>query len=218
MLRLLLVALVCARVASAQPLGAWGAYSAAARIGGTPVSLHGDVQLRSHALLRDFDQVVLRVGVGVAVRGVRLTPGLAVSYSERPGMPDRPRAELRFYQDVAGGHSVGAVRLDHRGRVEERFVEGEAGYFRLRYQIAASAPIAGVRGQRGAVTAFGSVEPFVRGPGRGTRDAFDRVRLSAGVGVRAARPLDVRAGVLVQQFRSATDVQVQLSLHHSLKL
>lgn len=218
MLRLLIVALACTRVASAQPLGAWGAYSVAARIGGTPVSLHSDVQLRSHAVLRDFDQAVLRTGVGVTAHGVRFTPGVAMSYSEDLGAPNRPRTELRLYQDVAGGHSIGSVRLDHRARAEERFVGGERGYLRLRYQIAASVHVAGVRGERGAVAAVGSAEPFVRGPGRGTRDAFDRVRLYVGVGVRAARPLDVRAGVLVQQFRSATDVQVQLSLHHALTI
>ncbi len=216
MLRVLLAVLACARVVSAQPLGAWSAYSATARLGETPVSLHGDLQLRSHTLLQDFDQALLRAGVGIRARGVRATSGVVAAYSEEAGTADRPRTEFRLYQDVTGGHDVGTVRLEHRGRVEVQFVASAAASMRLRYQIAASVPVVGVRGQRGAVAAFGSVEPYVRGPGRGARDVLDRVRVHAGVGVRVARPLDVRASVAVQQFRSATDVQVQLSLHHTL--
>lgn len=205
---LLLIALT--GVAPAAQVGTWSAYGLAAQIGQTPLLVQADVQLRSHAALHDFDQAVLRVGLGARLGRVRLTQGLAVSATEAAGTPDRPRRELRAFQDVAASHAAGPARLGHRLRIEERFFDDSG--LRGRYQLSATLPV------RGAVYAAASVEPFLRGPGRGEQPLYDRTRLFGGLGVRLSPALDARAGVLVQQFRSATDVQVQLSLGHTVTL
>ena len=204
----LLLLLALTGVAPAAQIGTWSAYGLVSQIGKTPLLVQADVQLRSHAALRDFDQAVLRIGLGARVGRVRLMQGIAVSATEAAGTPDLPRQELRAFQDVAASHAAGPVRFNHRLRVEERFFESTG--LRGRYQLSATLPM------RGAVYAAASVEPFLRGPGRGEQPVYDRTRLFSGLGVRLSPAFDARAGVLVQQFRSASDVQIQLSLAHTV--
>ena len=216
----LFVALLAGSAASAQPLGGWAMYFGQVRFAGSPFSVHAEAQLRGHEVASDLDQVLLRTGAQVAVPGTRvtLTQGIAYVRSEPPGEPADAAGtdEVRPYQEALIGQRLGPARLNHRFRLEERFVEGQAFQTRVRYALFANVPITGDAARRGSVYVATYAEPFLRGPGRGDRPVYDRTRLYGALGVRAADNLGVQVGALAQVFDGSTDWQLQLSLHHAV--
>lgn len=204
--------------AAAQPLGGWAMYVGQARFAGSPFSVHAEAQLRYHELDGDLDQVLLRAGPQVTLPSTRttLTPGIAYVYSEAPGEPDAGFGEVRLYQEALVAQRAGPLRLSHRVRLEERFIEDQEVQTRLRYALFATLPVTGDAARRGSVYVQGYAEPFLRGPGRGDRPVYDRTRLYGALGVRATDGLGVQAGALAQVFDGSTDWQLQLSLHQTL--
>lgn len=219
-MRLFLLAalLSCSAAVSAQPLGGWAMYFGQARFAGSPVSIHAEAQFRYHGVGGDLDQILLRAGPQYTVPGTRttLTQGIGYIRSEAAGEPDNGFDEVRLYQEALVGQRAGPVRLNHRLRFEERFVEGQDVQTRFRYALFATVPVSGNAVQRGSVYAATYVEPFLRGPGRGDRPVYDRTRVYGALGVRAADNLGVQAGALAQVFDGSTDWQLQLSLHHTV--
>lgn len=214
----LLVPVLAASSASAQPLGGWGAYFGQARFAGSPVSVHAEAQLRGHEAVGDLDQVLLRTGAQVTVPNTRLTltQGYAYVRSEAAGEPDDGFDEHRLYQEALVGQRAGPARLSHRVRVEERFIDGQPAQTRLRYALLANVPVTGDTVRRGSVYAAAYAEPFLRGPGRGDRPVYDRTRLYGGLGLRVSDAAGIQAGALAQVFDGSTDWQLQLSLHQAV--
>jgi hypothetical protein len=210
-----LAALLAAGPAAAQPVGGWLAAFSQVRLDGSPLSLHAEAQLRHHEVAGDLDQLLLRTGLQVTPRGTRLTLTQGVGYvrAEARGEPDDAFGEVRLYQEALAPQRAGPVRLTHRARLEERWIEGQPFQTRARYALIATVPVTGDAVRRGSVyvNAFGEV--FLRGPGR-TQPVYDRTRLYAGVGVRATDRLGIQAGYLAQVVDGSTDHQLQLSLHH----
>lgn len=216
----LLAALLSGSVAvSAQPLGGWAMYFNQTRFTGSPFSIHAEAQFRYHEVSGDLDQILLRAGPQYTIPGTRttLTQGIGYIHSESPGEPDNGFDEVRLYQEALIGQRAGPVRLNHRLRFEERFVEDQDVQTRFRYALQAAVPITGNGAARGSVYAAAYVEPFLRGPGRGERPVYDRTRVYGALGLRAADNLGVQAGALAQVFDGNTDWQLQLSLHHALR-
>lgn len=193
-------------------------YFGQARFAGSPLSIHAEAQFRYHEVVGDLDQILLRAGPQYTVPGTRttLTQGIGYIRSEAPGEADNGFDEFRLYQEALVGQRAGPVRLTHRLRFEERFVEDQDFQTRFRYALFATLPLAGNGTERGAVYAATYVEPFLRGPVRGDRPVYDRTRVYGALGVRAADNLGVQAGALAQVFDGNTDWQLQLSLHHAL--
>ena len=198
-------------------LGLWAQYSGTFRASDLPVGLIAEVQARGHRVGRDLDQIVARVG-GQARLPARLTvtQGYGYVYSEPAGDAAGSTTEHRLFQDVGGSRNVGTVKLSPRVRFEERWVEGEAFQTRLRVTLGAAIPLTGDAVRRGSIYSAGSAELFLRGPVRGDRPVYDRTRLYGGLGVRTTGGLGVQAGLLAQVYEGATDLQVQLSLHHAV--
>lgn len=215
-LRLLgLAAVLAAGPAAAQPVGGWMAYLGQARLGASPLGLHAEAQIRQHEVAGDLDQLLLRTGFQVTPRGTRLTLTQGVAYvrAEARGTPDDAVGEVRLYQEVLAPQRVGPLRIAHRGRLEERWVESQPFQTRARYALLATLPVTGDAVRRGSLYVSASGEVFLRGPGR-TQPVYDRTRLYAGVGVGAIDRLGIQAGYLAQVVDGPADHQVQLSLHH----
>lgn len=212
---LVLAAALVAGSAVAQPVGGWAAYFGQARFAGSPLSVHAEIQVRTHEVASDLDQRLLRAGLQVTPPGTRLTltQGIAHIRAEARGEPDTPVGEVRLYQEALAPQRAGPLRLTHRARLEERWVEGQPFQTRARYALFATLPVTGDAVRRGSVYVNTSAEVFLRGPGR-TQPVYDRTRLYAGVGVRATDRLGVQAGYLAQVVDGPTDHQLQLSLHH----
>ena len=61
-------------------------------------------------------------------------------------------------------------------------------------------------------------EVFLRGPGRGDRDVYDRTRVFGGLGVRATDDIGVQAGVMAQVYDDETDWQLEVKIQQRIQL
>ena len=195
--------------------GTWSSYSTTLRGTSSRMSSLGEVQLRSHRVLSDFNQVLVRLGAVYAVpRGPRLMQGVVVSRTGERGPSNRGTTEFRLHQDATFAATVSRVRLSQRLRVEERWIGDAPLLIRGRAQLTAVVPISG----DGPFDLSASVEPFLRGPGRGAEPVFDRVRLYSGLGVRLSPALTVRGGLVLEQSAAGPDWQALISVHHGITL
>lgn len=176
----------------------WTVYS-----GDHPVSerwgLHFDGQWRRAEFGGKWQQLLLRPGVNFALtRRVQLTAGYAYirtyPYGEFPARAAFP--EHRLYQQVQVTHGWGMMRVQHRSRLEQRFV-GTAGpqprtwtyQNRFRQQVRVEAPLR----DSWYLPVFNEI--FIGLPPNYGARVFDQNRLFAGVG-RAAGRVKVEAGYL----------------------
>ncbi len=207
-----------AQDADRAPFGAWYVVSANTRFAGTPWGLQGEVQLRNHAVFSDLQQALARGGVEAHLADGSATFVLSYGYlySEAEGTPDLPFYEHRVHQEVSLRQQVWRLRVGHRFRFEERFVEGSDAQGRYRYALSATLPLTTREMQDGTFYAAASNEVFLRGFGRGDRPVFDRDRVYGALGYRVSPVVSVQAGYLDQLFADDSDGQIHLSLRLSL--
>lgn len=202
------------------PLGAWTMYFGTATFGESPFGAHAELQVRNHDLTGDLQQLLLRTSGRYTLPDQSATLALGYGYvlSESEGEPDDPFNEHRIYQEAALPQRVSVVRLTHRFRYEQRFVEDADFQTRYRYAVFATVPLNQSDLRRGTLYAATYAEIFLRGAGRGDRPVFDRSRLYGALGYKLTDGLGIQAGYMEQGFASGTDHQLQLSLHHTLSL
>lgn len=192
-------------------------YVGTASVSGSPLGTHGEVQLRNHALDGDLQQLLLRTSIRYTPDpSATLSLGYGYVVSEAEGEPDNPFSEHRIYQEAFLRQAVSRLRIGHRFRYEQRFVDDDAFQTRYRYALFATLPLTSPDLRRGTVYAAASAEPFLRGAGRGERPVFDRTRLYGAVGYMVTPSLGVQAGYMDQVFADDADGQLQLSLHQTL--
>jgi hypothetical protein len=147
--------------------------------------------------------------------------------------------EHRLWEQVSYKHKLGRFKLDHRLRLEQRFVqvhtrlaEGqivEDGYTnrqnRLRYRFMTKASLARNK-EIGAGILFASAydEVFYSWGKAVTFDEPDQNRVFAGLGYQVSKPLSVQAGMLYQMLIKANGAQqennvgLQIMLNYTLDL
>ncbi len=199
------------------PVGLWLMYFGTASFTGSPLGAHAEVQLRNHAVDGDLQQLLLRTSVRYTPDpSATLSLGYGYILSESEGEPDDPFGEHRIYQEAFLRQAVSRLRIGHRFRYEQRFVEGDEFQTRYRYALSATLPLTSPDLRRGTVYAAVYAEPFLRGAGRGERPVFDRTRLYGAVGYVLTPSVSVQAGYMDQVFAADDDGQLQLSVHQSL--
>lgn len=220
---LCLAALVAASPVLAQAdeavVGAWYMAFSTATFGDGPFGAHAEVQLRNHDLGGDLQQLLLRTSGRYTLSDDSATLALGYGFirSEAEGEPDLPVDEHRIYQEVLLRQRVAVVRVSHRFRYEQRFVEDQDTQTRYRYALFATVPLTGGL-KRGDVYLAGYSEVFLRGAGRDGRPVFDRNRVYGALGYTLADGLGLQVGYMDQVFADDTDGQIQVSLHHRVAL
>lgn len=201
--------------------GAWYMLFWTTRFGDGPWGLQGDVQYRDWSLLGDMEQLLLRAGVTWTPgdRAVTFTLGGAHITSGAFGDSDATTAERRIYQEALLGQRLGEVRLRHRYRTEQRWVDDQDFRTRFRYALFVDVPLNGRGTGPGALYLAFYDEIFINGEtdvGAGREvQRFDRNRLYGGLGYGVTPRLRVQGGYMFQTVPAATKAQLQLSAHLS---
>ena len=156
--------------------------------------VHFDIQPRFTNMTGAWRQLLVRPAINYQV-----TPNLTIAagYAFRNDWFEDARGrgyqlnEQRLHQQIRYVRQLGAVRLQQRGWVEERWLEQPGSrdrlYFtRLRYMLHGTLPL------RGKSYLVSSGEPFWRIPARGSRLEQHRTYLAAGW--RFARDFRFEAG------------------------
>ena len=204
-------------------LGAWYMYFFTARLGQGPFGIQGDAQYRNWNLGGDLEQLLLRGGLTyrpAAAPDALLTLGYANVTSGAFGASDATSGESRLYQEALLSHKLSArLRLAHRFRYEQRWVEGQDFRTRYRYNLFLNVLLNADELARGTLYLALYNELFVNGQrdtgGGRTVAIFDRNRTYAALGYGLNDRLRVQFGAMRQVTDALGKWQAQLSLHQA---
>lgn len=203
-------------------VGAWYMYFFTTRFDNSQWGLQGDIQYRNWDLGGDLEQLLLRGGITWSTedRGATFTLGYGNITSGTFGSSSSTSHESRVYQEALIHQSFGQrLKIRHRFRLEQRWVEGQDQRNRFRYAIFADIPLNNPQITSGTWYLGFYNEIFVNlehdiGNGRNV-ETFDRNRLYAALGYSVADNLKIQAGYMHQSTSAIDKGQIQLSFHHS---
>ncbi len=173
---------------------------------------HHEVQYRNYNFIGDLEQLLLRTGFGVNLtpgnNNLLLGYGYILSENYIAGTDDKLSiGEHRIFQQFITKQSFGRVSIQHRYRIEERWVEDSDFKWRFRYFLALN--IALNNKELVADTWYLSLydEIFLNGQNA----VFDRNRMYAALGYRVSPQLKVELGFMSQVFEKRSRGQFQIA-------
>jgi hypothetical protein len=205
-------------------LGAWYMYFWSTRLndGDSRWGFQGDAQWRNWDFGGDLEQLLLRGGVTYTPEDwdATFTLGYGNITSGTFGSSNDTSRENRTYLEALLPQSLGQrLRLRHRFRYEQRWVDNQDFRTRFRYGLFADIPVNGTSMETDAIYIALYSELFInRERDIGTAvpvELFDRNRLYGGVGYVISDRLKVQGGYMRQATDSLSKDQLQFSLHHS---
>lgn len=176
-------------------------------------SIHTEIQDRSYDFSHNEEQLLIRGGVNYHVKkNFWMTGGYGYIESYPPdNVHGNTVIEHRIWQQGLYFHTIGRFFVEHRGRVEQRFV-GTDYRDRVRYRLLVNAPLNKER--MGPKTLFVSVydEIFFH-----VEDSpYDRNRFYVALGYQFNRSVNVQTGWLAQNVNGKTKGYFQLALFANL--
>lgn len=166
---------------------------------------HHEVQYRNYDVIGDLEQLLLRTGVGynLTENNNNILLGYGFIASENYVGDDKVSVnEHRIYQQFISKQSVGSVKLSHRYRFEQRFIEDNF-RIRFRYFLSLNIPFTSKEDENPSkwyLSAYNEI--FLNGDS----SIFDRNRVYGGLGYRLSKGVRFELGYMNQFFeRSGRD-------------
>jgi len=188
-----------------EPLGSWFMYFGQNRVGDRS-SIHTEAQFRFREVASERIQMLFRVGYDHDLGPDDMVTA-GVGYVDTRNPAGGPGAtEFRLWQQYRKRMRAGRVTLEHRLRLEERWLSlprGDEFDLRGRYRLGATLPL-------GASPWFLAAyeEIFLHTNG----GAFDQNRLYGALGYRVDSALSLQGGFMLWSFRDRSVPTLQLSL------
>lgn len=177
-----------------------------------------EVQYRNYNFVGDLQQLLLRTGLGINLspNNNNLLLGYGYIHSERYGSTSMDKissAEHRLYQQFTTRQSFSRIYIQHRYRIEERFLTDDF-QMRFRYFLALNIPL--TRKTMSPQTFYLSVynESFINGQ----KPLFDRNRLYGALGYVINNDLKLEAGFMAQTLENSNRNQFQVVLFNNIPL
>ncbi len=200
------------------PYGLWPAYYGSIGLNDR-FGIWAEGQYRCYDLTGDLEQLLLRTAITYNPSGnknvqfaqgygyVRSEPYLAGTESKRV------TEEHRLYQQLILRQRFSPFYLQHRYRIEERFLSND---FRVRFRYFLSGNLCLNKRElsKGAIFLSAYNEIFLHS----NKPVFDRNRLYAGLGCVLSKSVRMEAGHMWQMQESNTRQQVQLILWHNFEI
>lgn len=171
-------------------------------------NLHQEVQYRNYNTIGDLEQLLLRTGLGYTFNNNKnnLLIGYGYILSENyMGNTDEKVSvnEHRIFQQFTSKQKIGKVKLNHRYRFEQRFVESEF-KMRFRYFLGVNIPLSNKEKNNYYLSSYNELFLNTESP------VFDRNRLYGGFGYHLNKNIRLEAGYMNQFFEHRNRDQLNL--------
>jgi len=163
-------------------------------------NIHHEVQYRNYNAMGDLEQLLLRTGLGYTFNegknNVLLGYGYILSENYINDSDDKLTVnEHRIFQQFISSQNIGSVKLNHRYRFEQRFIEDDF-KMRFRYFLGLNIP-------------FKNTSPFYFSAYNelflNTKSTvFDRNRLYGGIGYQLNENIKLETGYMNQFFETTS--------------
>lgn len=172
-------------------------------------NLHNEVQYRNYNIVGDLEQLLLRTGIGYNLsenNNVLLGYGFILSENYIENTQNKISVnEHRVFQQYTTKQSIGKVKLSHRYRFEQRFVEAD---FKLRFRYFLSLNIPLMKTESGNSPLYLSAynEIFLNSKSA----IFDRNRVYGGLGYNLNKNIRFELGYMNQFFENNSRDQINI--------
>lgn len=174
-------------------------------------SIHTEAQYRNHTISpTNIEQLLLRTGLNYHFKpNASATFGYAhIGNYEYDSERKSPEVEEhRIWQQFLTTNTIGRVKLEHRYRLEERFVEDDF-KMRFRYRLMVFVPLNRPIIEAGTLYLGMYDELFINDK----RNFFDRNRLYGGLGYQYANNMHFQVGLLRQEVQTTAKTFLQFGL------
>lgn len=166
--------------------------------------VHNEIQYRNYNSIGDLEQLLLRTGLGYSFNENHnnILLGYGYIHSKNYIADDEISIkEHRIFQQFISKQHIGRIKLTHRYRFEQRFVEDEF-KMRLRYFLALSMPF--FKSDKIYVSVYNEI--FLNT----NRPVFDRNRLFGGLGYHLSPKVRLELGYMNQFFETSGRDQLNI--------
>ncbi|WP_278352280.1 DUF2490 domain-containing protein [Chryseobacterium gleum] len=201
---------VCAQKSD---LGAWYMYFGNNKIS-KKLNWHNEIQYRNFDAVGDLEQLLIRTGIGYDLtennNNVLLGYGFILSQPYVNG-EKKENIEHRIFQQYITKQKFGRFNLQHRYRLEERFLEDDF-RMRFRYMIGLNIPI--TQKEMLPKTLYASVynEIFLHFDS----PVFDRNRVYGALGYVINKNMRIEAGYMNQIQENRNRGQIQIGFYNNI--
>jgi hypothetical protein len=177
---------------------------------------HNEVQYRNYNFIGNLEQLLFRTGIGynLSAKNNNLLLGYAYIYAEpyQPGTNEKNQtSEHRIFQQFISRQSFDRFNIQHRYRIEERFIENDF-KMRFRYFLSLNLPLNKNEMVKDAFYLSLYNEIFLQDQ----EPVFDRDRLYGALGYVMNDYLRMEAGYMVQLYADSNRGQFQFVMFNNL--
>jgi len=176
----------------------------------TKWNIHNEVQYRNYNAIGNLEQLLLRTGLGYTFNNnknnILLGYGYILSENYVGNSDDKTAInEHRIFQQFTSKQKIGKVKLNHRYRFEQRFVESNF-KLRFRYFLGLNIPLFNKEKAKNNIYLSAYNEIFLN-----TKSAiFDRNRMYGGIGFQINKNIRLEAGYMNQFFETSSRDQFNI--------
>lgn len=179
-------------------------------------SFHNELQYRNYNFVGDLEQLLIRTGIGydLSENNNNILLGYAFVHSEKyiTGTDIKNNTnEHRIFQQFISKQEFGRVKIQHRYRFEQRFIDSNF-KMRFRYFLSLNVPVNKTVMEKNAVYVSAYNEIFINTK----RTQYDRNRIYGGVGYCFNKNFKMEVGLMSQIIENSSRTQFQIMIFNNL--
>lgn len=196
-------------ISQTSDLGNWYVYFGSKQLN-SKWNIHNEIQYRNYNAIGDLEQLLLRTGIGYNLtennNNVLLGYGFIASENYTPNTSDKISVnEHRIFQQFITKQTLWKIKLSHRYRFEQRFIEDDF-KMRFRYFIGLNIPISNNPENPNPFYLSAYNEIFLNTE----TSIFDRNRAYGGLGYQINKSIKIEVGYMNQFFETSGRDQINL--------
>lgn len=173
-------------------------------------NIHNEVQYRNYNAIGDLEQLLLRTGLGYTFNegnnNFLIGYGYILSENYINNCDDKKSInEHRIFQQFTSKQNVGIVKINHRYRFEQRFVENDY-KMRFRYFLGLNIPLESEDAENKNFYLSAYNEIFLNTES----SIFDRNRVYGGIGYHLNKNIRIELGYMNQFFEMSSRDQINI--------